>query len=74
MRHSRTFEGERAGSGIPNIYHVWKTQNWQGPILTEQFQPGSYSFIARFSGAKIAKIAKHHGKRHGKHHGKYQGK
>ena len=31
--------GERAGSGIPNIYHVWKTQNWKEPALTEQFNP-----------------------------------
>ncbi|MCL1873786.1 MAG: putative DNA binding domain-containing protein [Clostridiales bacterium] len=31
--------GERAGSGIPNIYYVWKTQGWQEPTLIEQFNP-----------------------------------
>jgi predicted HTH transcriptional regulator len=38
--------GERAGSGIPNIYHVWKTQNWQEPVLTEQFIPVSDKFYS----------------------------
>lgn len=27
--------GERAGSGIPNIYDVWKKQKWNAPVLTE---------------------------------------
>ncbi|GHV06097.1 transcriptional regulator [Clostridia bacterium] len=31
--------GERAGSGIPNIYHVWKAQGWQEPTLEEKFNP-----------------------------------
>lgn len=31
--------GERAGSGIPNIYHVWAQQGWSEPILTEEFSP-----------------------------------
>ena len=31
--------GERAGSGIPNIYHVWDAQGWQKPKLTEEFNP-----------------------------------
>jgi predicted HTH transcriptional regulator len=28
--------GERAGSGIPNIYHVWKTQKLDNPRIEEQ--------------------------------------
>ena len=28
--------GERAGSGIPNIYNVWKTQNWESPQIDER--------------------------------------
>jgi predicted HTH transcriptional regulator len=28
--------GERAGSGIPNIYHVWKTQHWENPQIAER--------------------------------------
>jgi predicted HTH transcriptional regulator len=29
--------GERAGSGVPNIYHVWKTQKWGTPQMEERF-------------------------------------
>jgi predicted HTH transcriptional regulator len=32
--------GERAGSGVPNIYHTWKMQNWDKPVYTEHFDPG----------------------------------
>jgi len=28
--------GERAGSGIPSIYNVWKTQNWESPRFEER--------------------------------------
>ena len=28
--------GERAGSGIPNIYSVWKMQNWESPQIIER--------------------------------------
>jgi predicted HTH transcriptional regulator len=31
--------GERAGSGIPNIYHTWKQQKWEAPRYTELFEP-----------------------------------
>ena len=31
--------GERAGSGIPNIYAIWKKEGWASPILEEQFNP-----------------------------------
>jgi len=31
--------GERAGSGLPNIFAVWNSQNWPEPILEEQFDP-----------------------------------
>ena len=31
--------GERAGSGIPNIFFVWKTQGLPDPVITEQFTP-----------------------------------
>lgn len=31
--------GERAGSGIPNIYSVWKRQGWAMPKIIEQFDP-----------------------------------
>lgn len=30
---------ERAGSGIPNIYSVWKNQNLNEPEITKSFLP-----------------------------------
>ena len=31
--------GERAGSGIPNIFSVWKKQGWEMPSIDESFEP-----------------------------------
>ena len=31
--------GERAGSGIPNIFSVWKKQGWEMPSIEESFEP-----------------------------------
>ena len=31
--------GERAGSGIPNIFRVWREQGWSAPVITEQLEP-----------------------------------
>ncbi|MCD7943756.1 MAG: hypothetical protein LUH43_02495 [Clostridia bacterium] len=31
--------GERAGSGIPNIFGVWKKQGWAAPEISESFDP-----------------------------------
>ena len=31
--------GERAGSGIPSIYHVWQQQGWSAPEITQRFEP-----------------------------------
>ncbi len=31
--------GERAGSGIPNIFNVWKKQGWSAPEIKEEFNP-----------------------------------
>ena len=50
--------GERAGSGIPNIFRVWREQGWQEPIILQEIKPertvlilpleevSSYSMIA----------------------------
>ncbi|MBP0956817.1 MAG: putative DNA binding domain-containing protein [Oscillospiraceae bacterium] len=37
--------GERAGSGIPNIYDVWNKQKWNTPILAETFEPERIKFV-----------------------------
>ena len=31
--------GERAGSGIPNIYSVWRAEGWDSPDYEEQINP-----------------------------------
>lgn len=31
--------GERAGSGIPNIFRVWREQGWKEPVITESASP-----------------------------------
>ena len=31
--------GDRAGSGIPNIFDVWQNEGWERPVLTELFNP-----------------------------------
>ncbi|MBQ4258855.1 MAG: putative DNA binding domain-containing protein [Lachnospiraceae bacterium] len=31
--------GERAGSGVPNIYNVWANEGWEEPIIEERFNP-----------------------------------
>lgn len=41
--------GERAGSGIPNIFYVWKKQGWSNPQITESLEPERVS-ISLFIG------------------------
>ena len=31
--------GERAGSGVPDIYSVWEQQGWKPPEIIEQYGP-----------------------------------
>lgn len=31
--------GERAGSGVPDIYNVWEMRGWQVPEVNEQYAP-----------------------------------
>ena len=31
--------GERAGSGVPDIYAVWESQGWREPVIEEQYNP-----------------------------------
>lgn len=51
--------GERAGSGVPNIFNVWADEEWEEPEIIERFDPDrtilSLSFIkkaAKKSGEK----------------------
>ena len=31
--------GERAGSGVPNIFNVWADEGWEDPVIEERFDP-----------------------------------
>ena len=31
--------GERAGSGVPDIFEVWTAQVWVPPVVEEQYDP-----------------------------------
>ncbi|MCD7904852.1 MAG: hypothetical protein LUG24_04605 [Clostridiales bacterium] len=31
--------GERAGSGVPNIYDVWESEGWEKPVVKEEYSP-----------------------------------
>ena len=50
--------GERAGSGIPNIFSVWKKQGWSAPVINESFEPDRImlSLTIGKSGGKKAAI------------------
>ena len=31
--------GERAGSGVPNVFNVWADEGWEEPVIEERFDP-----------------------------------
>ena len=43
--------GERAGSGVPNIFNVWADEGWEEPMIEERFDPDrtvlSLSFVKK---------------------------
>ena len=43
--------GERAGSGVPNIFNVWADEGWEEPVIEERFDPDrtvlSLSFLKK---------------------------
>ena len=50
--------GERAGSGVPNIFNVWADEGWEEPVIEERFDPDrtvlSLSFVKKVA-KKMAK-------------------
>jgi predicted HTH transcriptional regulator len=53
--------GERAGSGVPDIFAVWDSQGWKAPEVEEQFNPDrtilTLSFIGRSAEKSAEKIS-----------------
>jgi len=51
--------GERAGSGIPNIFTVWNKQGWPAPKIEERFEPERITLLLQIyeSGDNDKKVA-----------------
>ena len=49
--------GEHAGSGIPNIFRVWREQNWTTPEIAEQLEPERTILTLLFSKSDDKKAA-----------------
>ncbi|MBR6599588.1 MAG: hypothetical protein IKK88_04740 [Oscillospiraceae bacterium] len=41
--------GERSGSGIPNIFNVWKKQGWTAPIIIENTEPDRTTLLLKIT-------------------------
>ena len=54
--------GERAGSGIPDIYQVWADQGWNSPVVEEFYNPDRTRLSLDFS-PKATKKASEENKR-----------
>ena len=40
--------GERAGSGIPDIYQVWENEGWPMPVVEESYNPDRTRLLLEF--------------------------
>lgn len=49
--------GECAGSGIPNIFHIWREQGWATPVITEQLEPEQTVLTLTFTKSDDKKAA-----------------
>ena len=49
--------GERAGSGVPNIFNTWEDQGWIEPIIEEQFDPDRTLLILSFDKKQAIKTS-----------------
>ena len=49
--------GERAGSGVPDIYSVWENQGWEKPVVEEQYNPDRTILSLSFTKKEAEKIS-----------------
>lgn len=49
--------GERAGSGIPNIFNVWKKQGWSAPEICENIEPERITLSLQIQKSSDKKVA-----------------
>ena len=55
--------GERAGSGIPDIYQVWKDQGWKNPIVEETYNPDRTKLSLDFTAKQANKTSEQNKRR-----------
>ncbi|MBP5639014.1 MAG: putative DNA binding domain-containing protein [Victivallales bacterium] len=48
--------GERAGSGVPDIYSVWAAEGWNEPVVEEQYNPDRTVLTLSFRRKSAIKI------------------
>ena len=48
--------GERAGSGVPDIYSVWEKQGWVAPEVIEEYVPDRTILKMLFVNAEVKKV------------------
>ena len=48
--------GERAGSGVPDIYSVWESQGWVAPEVIEEYAPDRTILRLSFVEAGLKKV------------------
>ena len=49
--------GERAGSGVPDIYSVWEDKGWREPVIDEQYGPDRTSLTLAFTKKQAEKTS-----------------
>ncbi len=57
IRCIETNIGERAGSGVPNIFNVWEDEAWVEPIIEEQFDPDRIILLLEFKKKQVTKTS-----------------
>ena len=55
--------GERAGSGIPDIYQVWENQGWVTPVVKESYNPDRTALMLEFKERQTNKTSEQANKR-----------
>ena len=50
--------GERAGSGVPNIFNVWADEGWEEPVIEERFDPDRTVLSLSFKKSGDKKVTK----------------
>ncbi len=49
--------GERAGSGVPDIFSIWDDEGWLPPVVEEQYKPDRTVLTLAFSEKQAAKTS-----------------